>query len=230
MTERKVRTADVLGDAFDLAARHRLAASVSGAILFGVGMVIDLSLSPDLSAAMQFLLSFLTLYVQLLLVCIALRALDLLPPGADPRRPTLGRFPAAFVLAFISGLAIFAGLVLLVLPGLVLWARWFAALPALVAEDRRAGSALRRSWELTAGHPLPLVAIGAILMSLFAVQIGALIFAYPVFGLPPFWAAALFNLLGAVETVAGAFLGVGLYVRLAETPGMPEQPAPGPGA
>lgn len=227
MTGREVRTADVLGDAFDLALRHRLAASFSGAILFGGGIVIDLSLSPDLSAAMQFLLSFVALYIQLLLVCIALRGLDLLPPGADPRRPTLGRFPAAFVLAFISGLGIFAGLVLLVLPGLVLWMRWFAALPALVAEDRRAGSALRRSWELTAGRPLPLVAIGAILLSLLAVQMGAMVYAYPVFGLPPFWAAALFNLFWTVGTIAAAFLSVGLYVRLTETPGMPEERGPG---
>lgn len=116
------------------------------------------------------------------------------------------------------------------LPGLVLWVRWLAALPALVAEDRRAGSALRRSWELTAGRPLPLVAIGAILLSLFAVQMGAMIYAYPVFGLPAFWAAAVLNLLWAVQTIAAAFLSAGLYVRLIETPGMPGELPRGPGA
>jgi membrane-anchored glycerophosphoryl diester phosphodiesterase (GDPDase) len=75
-------------------------------------------------------------------------------------RPDFGRSYAAararlgsiVLVAFLTGLAILLGLVLLVIPGLIAFVRLLVTVPAVVVEGRRGRDALRRSWGLTAGH------------------------------------------------------------------------------
>ena len=54
--------------------------------------------------------------------------------------------------ALVSTLATIAGLVLLVLPGMWIAARLFAATTAVVVEGRGVVDATRRSWQLSRGH------------------------------------------------------------------------------
>lgn len=65
---------------------------------------------------------------------------------------TLGRVG---VVAILSGLAIGAALLLLVVPGIIVMLMLWVAIPAAVVE-RRYGSALRRSHALTWGHKVPI--------------------------------------------------------------------------
>lgn len=59
---------------------------------------------------------------------------------------------AVFVLQLVSTLGILLGLVLLIIPGLFLMTRWFAAVPLLISRNEGTGDALRESWRLTEGH------------------------------------------------------------------------------
>jgi len=80
------------------------------------------------------------------------RALD-----HDDLRHGKGVVVLYFGMCLISGLGILLGLVLLVLPGLWLAARWIAAGPVLFCEDAGAIDALRRSASLTKGRVLPIM-------------------------------------------------------------------------
>ena len=63
--------------------------------------------------------------------------------------------PRAVAVGAPVGLAVFAGLLLFIVPGIVLALVFWVAVPAAVVE-RRFGSALRRSHELARGHKVPL--------------------------------------------------------------------------
>lgn len=69
--------------------------------------------------------------------------------GGEFMRPRAAGFIA---LGILSGLAILAGLLLLLLPGIYLYARWYWAYPILVADDTAVTDAMRRSWHLTRGR------------------------------------------------------------------------------
>ena len=77
---------------------------------------------------------------------------------------TLGRVG---VVAILSGLAIGAALLLLVVPGIIVMLMLWVAIPAAVVE-RRYGSALRRSHALTLGHKVPIFGL-MILLVVFAI-------------------------------------------------------------
>jgi hypothetical protein len=62
-------------------------------------------------------------------------------------------FPVAGV-TILAGVMVFAGLMFLIIPGLFLTAVLFAAIPAVVFEDRGPISAMRRSRELSKGGRL----------------------------------------------------------------------------
>lgn len=91
--------------------------------------------------------------------------------------------PVYSILIVLMNLAVGAGLVLLIVPGLYLWGRLLPAGPAMVAEDRRNPiDALQRGFALSKGHGwlavglYLLVAIpGAILMLVLS-QLGGIAF------------------------------------------------------
>ena len=61
--------------------------------------------------------------------------------------------PVYSVLIVLMNLAVGAGFMLLLVPGLYLWGRLLPASPAMVAEERRNPvDALRRGWALSEGH------------------------------------------------------------------------------
>jgi hypothetical protein len=55
-------------------------------------------------------------------------------------------------LGILTGIGIALGLLLLIVPGLILAARWTLAAPILLAEDATIGEAMSRSWAATAAH------------------------------------------------------------------------------
>lgn len=95
--------------------------------------------------------------------------------GLNGRRESAGRlwsasaqyFRRAVLIGFLSGLGILLGCLLLIVPGLILWARWFVGIPAGVLEDRQVASALGRSADLTKGQRgaiLLLIVIGLLVL------------------------------------------------------------------
>jgi hypothetical protein len=71
-------------------------------------------------------------------------------------------FGRLFGIGFLSNLGIVLGLVLLIVPGLILWARWSAAAPAGVAEDRGVGESMDRSARLTEGSRARIILVGVV--------------------------------------------------------------------
>lgn len=76
--------------------------------------------------------------------------------GRDPSvgssyRFALSRFGSLLLVIFLSGLAIAGGFILLIIPGLIMYARLAFAPAAVVVEDLRGSKALNRSWRLSRG-------------------------------------------------------------------------------
>lgn len=64
------------------------------------------------------------------------------------------RWVSVVAASILMGLAAFLGFVACIVPGLVVMAGLFVAIPALVVEEESASMALSRSWDLTRGHRL----------------------------------------------------------------------------
>jgi hypothetical protein len=90
---------------------------------------------------------------------LAFRELHGQSPRAVAPRRRLIVLGSAIALALLLSLAIDVGVVLLVIPGLVLAARWCAAVPACVVEALGPFAAMRRSVQLTKGYRRKIVGI-----------------------------------------------------------------------
>ena len=66
-------------------------------------------------------------------------------------------FGTYFGLSFLTGIAIGAGFLLLIVPGLYLWARWAPAYGFALAEDMDVSTAMGESWDATRGHVVPIL-------------------------------------------------------------------------
>ena len=97
-----------------------------------------------------------SLWNQGALAYVAVRSLR---AGAPRVRESLWQsvraIPCVIVVGVLVGVATVAGTLLFIVPGLILMLVLWVAIPAAVVE-RRFGSALRRSHELTRGHKVPL--------------------------------------------------------------------------
>ena len=89
--------------------------------------------------------------------------------GDDPDMKP--RFGAAFGLNLLSGIAILVGLILLIVPGLMLFTRWAVALPAMLRENLGISEALGRSSELTAGNRWKILGLALLLWVPFMVAV-----------------------------------------------------------
>lgn len=146
-------------------------------------------------------------------------------------RPRVGEMLAVALLrsgslllaSLVSGLLIVLGLLLLVVPGAILWAGLFVTVPVLAAESNRgAGQALRRSWELTRGRRLPVfaVALASLLPSIigvvFAIFVGELVFGGSRIG-----SAILELLLAPIFGVTLSVPGIAYHALCVEREGSP---------
>jgi len=99
-------------------------------------------------------------------------------PGVGQTYSHVGRRLGAVVaVALLTGLAIMLGFILLIVPGLILMARLFAATVAVVIEDRGATDAIRRSADLvkgTTGRVLGYLIVMGILVAIATGILGAI--------------------------------------------------------
>ncbi|NQZ46032.1 MAG: hypothetical protein HRT63_00690, partial [Erythrobacter sp.] len=92
------------------------------------------------------------LYVLITIVGWALDYLllrHLMKASAAPSEAPLGGVGGYFALGLVSGVAIIAGLILLIIPGLYLILRWLPAYARLYVHGDGVASALRWSWQET---------------------------------------------------------------------------------
>lgn len=123
-------------------------------------------------------------------------------------------------LSIVYALGVMVGFILLIIPGLLIMARWSIAQPILVARGEGAMAALGESWERTRGNEFPiLVAAVALIIVLIAVVIASSVFfdqASPA-------GIVITQLASSAITVVSLAMGVALYgmfesARIAASP------------
>jgi len=72
--------------------------------------------------------------------------------------PQRSRLLAFLGVSMVTGFGISLGLLLLVIPGLVLIARWSIALPLLLSSDAGVFASIEQSWRQTRGYVWPIIA------------------------------------------------------------------------
>jgi hypothetical protein len=65
---------------------------------------------------------------------------------------TAGRLPTIILAGILRALAILAGVIALIVPGIYVMLRTFAIIPVVVLEEKSAGESFRRSWDLAKGE------------------------------------------------------------------------------
>ena len=129
--------------------------------------------------------------------------------ATEPYTRTWDRLPDLIVSAFVTTVAILLGLLVLVVPGLILFARWALIVPLIVLERAPWRVALAQSNELVRGRTAEVIAIFVVLS-----VIGAVLVAVPVLlgyfalgGVLGAWVATM-----AVDTVFIAFYAFAPFV------------------
>lgn len=128
--------------------------------------------------------------------------------------PTLGQalwqsvqaLPRVVVVGLLAGLAVFCAMLLFVVPGIIVMLMLWVAIPAAVIE-RRYGSALRRSYNLTLGHKVPILGI-VILFVVFQFACGLVSAALVADFVPQLSSVASAIVTAAVASVGAVVIGV----------------------
>lgn len=121
------------------------------------------------------------------------------------------KFLPLFGLGLVFGLGIFLGMLLLIVPGIILYLMWIVAAPVMMAEDKGIIDSLKRSAELTSGSKgmiILLVIIFVVIAAIIGGIGGALSF---------FSVSAALIVATIINTITGALQGAGIasiYVDL----------------
>jgi len=215
---------EVLGEAWDVYARlWRRSVVVAGLVFAVVEFAVALtrhtrSIGPTLLTLVLSVVGGLLVQGALVEVVRDLhegRAPAAISAYYDRTRAVLGTLLGASLLA---GLGIGIGIILLVVPGLILFARWTLVVPAVVLEGRPVRDALQRSNGLVMGQTgqvLVVVLVAGLIQGLAGLAIH-----FAFVSLPGFWAVWIGGTIASAITVPYlAHVLTVLYYRLTE----PEQ-------
>ena len=157
------------------------------------------------------LLGLLAVFAQFMVTSALLRDLGLHRAWGRPGRA------ASFVgLGIVTTLAIGVGLLLGIVPGLFLYARWVLTSPLVIGDGMRMGEAMAASWQRTAGASL---AIMTALILVFLPEVASFVLmlsVYPEWGPVPVWAAIAANGMISLSLILGWYLAVAVHVMIAE--------------
>jgi hypothetical protein len=119
-----------------------------------------------------------------------------------------GHIVPFFGLSIIYTLGVGLGFILVIIPGLIVMARWSVAQPLFISRGGGVMQSLGQSWEQTRGNEFPIIVAGlAMTLIFFAISIGAPF----MLGEESLLGLAVSQVAGAVSTVIFSALGVVLY-------------------
>ncbi len=199
--DRKLTVAEIFGEIARLANAN---AGIVVACVFGLAIlnvVLD-HVMPGNSSTLPANLA--NLGAQYGLITLVLTGLGLREGNA--------RFGAFFGINFLAGLGILLGIVLLVVPGLFLAARWSAANAALLAEGEGVNAALGRSWDMTAASVWPIVGVQLVIfVPALVIGFGAM---FTLDTLMPIVGSAIMYVALFAATTLSWLAGVAIYTLL----------------
>jgi hypothetical protein len=224
--------ADILETAFDLYRRHwvtlvQLVAIVVVPLTFLQFLLADafsesVVIGPDgqptidegLGAGLigsSVVVGFVSLLINMLLTGAIAWAVATILVGREPNLAESYRFGyrriwSILLVTVLSGLAVLAGLILFVIPGIFVFVRLFASVPAVVVEGRRGTDALSRSWNLVKGYGWPV--FGALAVTLLLSWIVTVILSIPAGD--SFLAGWIFGSIASIVTMPYMTLVIGL--------------------
>ena len=171
--------------------------------------------SPSLIAASAggwLLVMILSILLQATFIIATVNGLNGQPVSlADCIAQAIGKFLPLIGLGIVMTLGIMAGMILLIIPGLILALMWIVASPVIMAEDKGIIDSLKRSAELTKGSKrwiVLLFVVYIILSMILGMLMIPFVFAGPI-------AIMLVGLV--INTLTGAIQGTGIaaiYVDL----------------
>ncbi len=117
-------------------------------------------------------------------------------------------FFAYFGLSILYTLGVMAGLIAIILPGLVIMARWSLAQPMMIARGGGAMRALGESWERTKGNEFQIIVA---VLALFVVPIAAVIASRVMFDPADPVGIGVTELVSSAMSALGLSMGVALF-------------------
>ena len=172
-----VSVGSLLARTFDTLSASLKAVALYIGVFSALGVAIELAFGGGESSAataggfLQFGLFLAAIVAQYFLIEAMLKQTGLFSADATRRYlPFLGQ-------GILVSIGFVLGLILLIIPGLLLVARWSLASPLLVGEHKGAVEAIRESWELTRGHTVALLlavlVLGLIMVVVIVLAAGA---------------------------------------------------------
>jgi hypothetical protein len=150
----------------------------------------------------------------------------------EGRRPRLGAvashglrvLPVVGAADVMASVGIYVGLILIIVPGVILWLRWIVVAQAAAIEHEGPLAAMQRSWRLSAGHYRHIFVIALVLFALSAgLTLGAR--AIPLGSASGIASVALGIV---VETVIASFAALTLAVLYFDLRARPQSPEHAP--
>jgi hypothetical protein len=144
--------ASILGETVALVRRTAWRAAAAILILTAVSVAIDLATANGAGGAggLNLIASMANLVLQFWVTAGLLQHLGL-------RTASGGGFLAMFGVDILTGLGTLAGLILLIVPGIVLGVRWSISVPYALADGYEGvGDAIGRGWRITQGRAWPI--------------------------------------------------------------------------
>ena len=180
---------------------NRWRIAIALAVLAGGGILSDLA-GVDMNVG-NLLYNLAALWFELWLTVALLK-------DSGNRETNAGWFGALFAVSLIGQVCVVLGLLLLVLPGVILFVRWSLGVPIVLSQRVSAIEALRQSWQATERHFWPILAV----LLIVYLPLGLL-----AFGLvaataegAPIVSAIAFNLLLSVMLVTGWHATVAMFL------------------
>lgn len=198
-----------------------MAAAMPGTVLVGwlatavAGVASDVAFD-RLGDAASFVLIVYGILITFVQVWITREAFEQV--GVAPALPIANSL-SVYLQGLLIGLGVLLGLVLVILPGLYVFARWYLASALLVRDGGGRRAAMQRSWDMLAAHWPAALGAGLILgvLSVAPLVVGEVAPTLAVeFGFG--WLVAT-NLVAAAGIVGGYLAAVSLLLNI-------EQPAP----
>lgn len=121
---------------------------------------------------------------------------------------------SVYLQGILVGLGILLGLVLLILPGLYVFARWYLAGPLLVREGTGRRAAMQRSWDMLAVHWPAALGVGLILFVLSVAPLAVELAAPALAAEYGFGWLVVTNLAAAIGIVGSYLAAVSLLLNI----------------